>query len=70
MAKNGKGFKSLDAGKMKVSGGNGKMAGFKGVGDQKPGLSSVEMKASKGKFPMGGKGKMAGFTAVKAAKKA
>jgi hypothetical protein len=37
-----KGFKSLDAGKMKVTaGGSGKMTSFKPVGDQKPGVTGV-----------------------------
>lgn len=67
MAAKGKGFKSL--GSEKVTGGSGKMVGFKGVGTQKPGISGTSASDGGGKFAKGGSGKMAGFTGVKPAKK-
>jgi hypothetical protein len=65
--------KSLDAGKFAVKPGpSGKMfKGGKGVGDQKPGVSNVDVKNAGKKFPTGGgSGKMHGFEPVKPVKKA
>jgi hypothetical protein len=60
---------SKPAGKQLVKGGpKGGMAGFKGAGAQKPGVSSVESGDGGGKFAKGGSGKMAGFTPVNAQK--
>lgn len=64
-----KGFKSLDAGKMKVTPGpSGKMQTFKPVGTQKPGVSSREA-AGGGKsntgVPAGPSGKMHTFDGVR-----
>jgi len=44
---------------------SGKMAKFKGVGEQKPGVTSVEAKGGGGKFAKGGpSGKMHKFKGV------
>lgn len=60
---------SKSAGKFKASGGpKGGMAGFKGVGQQKPGVTAVDAGSTTGKFAKGGSGKMAGFTPVKTQK--
>lgn len=59
---------SKSAGKFKASGGpKGGMAGFKGVGTQKPGVTATTM-SDNGKFAKGGSGKMAGFSPVKTQK--
>jgi hypothetical protein len=64
--------KSLDAGKFALKpGGSGQMHGFKGAGDQKPGVSDVQAKNAGKKFPTGGpSGKMHKFEGVKPVKKA
>lgn len=68
MAK-GKTSQSKPAGKQKIqAGGSGKMHSFKGVGDQKPGVSSVDASNGGKAWPsnMGGPtGKMQKFTPVK-----
>jgi hypothetical protein len=64
--------KNLSAGKFAIKPGpSGKMFSGKGVGDQKPGVSNVEVKNAGKKFPTGGgSGKMHGFEPVKPVKKA
>jgi len=66
MAKN-KTTTSKSPSKQKIqAGGSGKMHNFEGVGEQKPGVSSVSKKGTSGKFAKGGpSGKMAGFVPVK-----
>lgn len=61
---------SKSAGKQAVKGGSGHMAGFKGVGTQKPDKTAVSSSGDGGKFAKGGSGKMAGFSPVKPVKKA
>ena len=58
-------FKSKSAGKQKIEAGkSGQMHKFKGVGDQKPGVSEVAVKNAGKKWPTGGKTKMHGFKGV------
>jgi hypothetical protein len=68
----GKKASSKSAGKQKIQAGpSGKMHGFKGVGNQKPGVTSVETSGSAGKYAKGGpSGKMHRFAGVKNVSKA
>lgn len=67
----GKKASSKSAGGFKPKAGpSGKMANFKGVGSQKPGVTSVSPSDGGGKYAKGGSGHMAKFSGVKNVKKA
>jgi len=71
MAKNKTTTSKSPSGQKIQAGPSGKMHNFKGVGAQKPGVSSVESSGGGGKFAKAGpSGKMHKFTPVKAVKKA